>query len=124
MTCGRWSHNYVGGVCLNGCGIPQNQPKHEEQKDLFGDYQIKEKKVETLVAEVARPAMQSLRWDIRKGLTVLKMERLYWMACQKLFTYKQTQFKERIAWAVSKKLHIMQFVKMVNTICTTKKATK
>jgi len=110
-TCGKWSHNYIGGVCLNGCGIPQNKPRIPERKpDPKLDY----------VHGIVDKYLPKLRWETE---TLEGDTRVFWVAVHKLNKNKPTLLRETIEWAAKQGLHPRQFVKAVNTICRTSQKT-
>lgn len=111
MTCGKWSHNYVGGVCLNGCGIPQQVIKTKTIEHIVVK---KPQKNQNYAQQVVEPHLSKLNWQ---NETLEKDTRAFWMSVYKLNKQRPTMLRETIEWAGKNRLHPMQFVKAVNTIC-------
>lgn len=118
MTCGKWSHNYVGGVCLNGCGIPQQVIRTQKIEHIVVK---KPQKNQNYAQQVVEPHLSKLNWQ---NETLEKDTRAFWMAVYKLNKQRPTLLRETIEWAANNRLHPMQFVKAVNTICRGTSGTK
>lgn len=116
-------HNFVGGVCLNGCGITQKELSHPVRPisdDYWSGYLKKiairkpETKAKTYFNEVVDPYMPYIKWDTTDPLEFEEHIRKVYMAIR-VYWNSHTNFEtvSLLNWLKKKNcLHPMAVVSL------------